>query len=48
MAGKGERGGDDDEEQLLHDVRRLVRCQYIALQPRNFIASPLREHSQRR
>lgn len=21
MEGKGERGGDDDEEQLLHDVR---------------------------
>lgn len=25
MAGKGERGGDEDEEQLLHDVRRLAR-----------------------
>lgn len=25
MAGKRERGGDENEEQLLHDVRRLVR-----------------------
>lgn len=47
MAGKGERGGDENEEQLQHDVRRLVHCQYTALQPRSSIASPLREHSQR-
>lgn len=25
MAGKRERGGDENEEQLQHDVRRLVR-----------------------
>ncbi len=51
MEGKGERGGEDDGEQLLHDVRRrLVRCQYIELQPRSSIASftaPLKAPEQR-
>jgi len=37
MEGKGERGGEDDGEQLLHDVRRERRCVCVCVREREHV-----------